>query len=45
VEGAVPLGRFAEPDEIAAAVVALLSGRFSYVTGAELAVDGSTPAG
>ncbi len=45
VESAVPLGRFAEPSEIGAAVVALLSERFSYVTGAELAVDGSTQAG
>ncbi len=45
VEKAVPVGRFAEPREIAAAVVALLSGRLSYVTGAELAVDGATQAG
>ena len=45
VESAVALGRFAEPNEIAAAVVALLSERFSYVTGADLAVDGATQAG
>ncbi len=45
VESAVPLGRFADPNEIASAVVALLSERFSYVTGADLAVDGSTQAG
>jgi 3-oxoacyl-[acyl-carrier protein] reductase len=35
-----PLGRPAEPDEIAAAVVFLCSQQASYITGALLAVDG-----
>jgi NAD(P)-dependent dehydrogenase (short-subunit alcohol dehydrogenase family) len=35
-----PLGRPAEPDEIAAAVVFLCSQQASYITGALLPVDG-----
>ncbi|MFM0169484.1 SDR family NAD(P)-dependent oxidoreductase [Paraburkholderia sediminicola] len=35
-----PLGRIGAPEEIAAAAVWLLSDRASFVTGAELAVDG-----
>jgi 3-oxoacyl-[acyl-carrier protein] reductase len=38
----VPLGRFAEPDEIAAVVVFLCSERVSDVTGAAWSVDGGT---
>jgi NAD(P)-dependent dehydrogenase (short-subunit alcohol dehydrogenase family) len=45
VEQGVPLGRFAEPGEVAAVVVSLLSRRFGYVTGADVAVDGATQSG
>lgn len=40
ISSAVPLGRFGTPDEIAKAVVFLASDDASYVTGAELFVDG-----
>lgn len=36
----VPLGRFAQPEEFAAAVTFLASKRASYITGVSLAVDG-----
>ena len=37
-----PIGRMAEPEEIAAAIVFLCSERASYVAGAAWSVDGGT---
>lgn len=38
----VPLGRFAESEEIASAIAAVGSGLFSYATGSVVSVDGGT---
>ena len=40
--GKVPLGRFGEPDEVAAVVVFLCSERASWITGAAWSADGGT---
>jgi NAD(P)-dependent dehydrogenase (short-subunit alcohol dehydrogenase family) len=36
----IPLGRFAEPEEIAESILFLASDEASYITGAELVIDG-----
>lgn len=40
LQAKIPLGRFGEADEIAAAVVFLASDESRYMLGAELVVDG-----
>jgi 3alpha(or 20beta)-hydroxysteroid dehydrogenase len=45
LENALPMGRYAEPAEMAATVAWLLSREASYVTGASFAIDGGMTAG
>jgi meso-butanediol dehydrogenase/(S,S)-butanediol dehydrogenase/diacetyl reductase len=40
IERAIPTGRVAAPEEVAAAIAWLLSSDASYVTGADLQIDG-----
>jgi NAD(P)-dependent dehydrogenase (short-subunit alcohol dehydrogenase family) len=44
VEGNYPVGRFAAPAEVAAAVLFLLSAESSFITGTHLMVDGGLTA-
>lgn len=44
VEGQIPLGRVAQPEEIAEAVAVLASGRLGYLTGHPLVIDGGMSA-
>ena len=41
----VPLGRWGEPEEIASAILFLLSDDASYITGSEILIDGGVTAG
>ncbi len=45
MDSMVPMGRIGQPDEVANAVVWLMSDQASYVTGAVLSVDGGLSAG
>ena len=39
-EGLIPIARWGQPEDIANAVSALVSGQFGYTTGQSIAVDG-----
>ncbi len=43
-EATIPLGRFGRPEEVAEAIAYLASPRASFITGAELAIDGGLSA-
>lgn len=45
MDASVPMGRIARPEEVAAAVLWLMSPKASYVTGSVLSVDGGMWAG
>lgn len=45
LESRIPLGRIGMPDEVAQVVLFLASDRASYITGADLVVDGGLTAG
>jgi NAD(P)-dependent dehydrogenase (short-subunit alcohol dehydrogenase family) len=45
LESAVPLGRFAQPEEVAAMALFLLSDEARFITGGEFVVDGGLTAG
>jgi NAD(P)-dependent dehydrogenase (short-subunit alcohol dehydrogenase family) len=45
MDGMVPMGRIGQPNEVAEAVVWLMSGKAAYITGAVLSVDGGMSAG
>jgi len=45
MQAAIPLGRLAEPREVAASILHLLSPAASFITGSELVIDGGLIAG
>jgi NAD(P)-dependent dehydrogenase (short-subunit alcohol dehydrogenase family) len=40
IESKIPIGRVAQPEEIADAIAVLAGGRLAYMTGAALTLDG-----